>query len=447
MNLSKVIWLAWVLAAGAAAPPEPATCQVRISTVPPDALISCDRVVREASPVLLTDLAPGPHLLIATKNGYRETRQTVILKPGQRIAVEMNLEPLRGLLVIHSEPSGATVRIDGADRGSTPLLITDLPLGARRVNLSLQGYVPKDVDITLGDRTPARVFAELASDSAKLQVDSDPPGAEVSLNGIRLGRTTPCVIDRIPAGESTLALALPGYKPYSQTMKLAPGSFEKLSALLDPMPAKLTVVTIPEAARVYVENQFRGESPVTLEDLTPGDYRVRADKPGYDPLARTIALERGQTTVEEFRLQSNAGGMRLTTEPAGVSVFIDGEARGVTAVGPGVADTVSDPLLISLLPVGEHTLLLSKKGYYDRETPLRISAGETVSLHERLRRRFIPDCEVTTTKAVYRGMLVEVDPQGNVRLETRPGVIMTIPAADVRVRRPLRSDAEQPPTE
>jgi hypothetical protein len=41
---------------------------------------------------------------------------------------------------------------------------------------------------------------------------------------------------------------------------------------------------------------------------------------------------------------------------------------------------------------------------------------------------------------VYKGVLVEVDPEGNVRLELRPGIIKTIPAADVVTRRPIREE-------
>jgi len=46
---------------------------------------------------------------------------------------------------------------------------------------------------------------------------------------------------------------------------------------------------------------------------------------------------------------------------------------------------------------------------------------------------------VITTSARYRGVLIMVDASGNVQLETKPGIIMTIPAKDIRTRRPIQT--------
>jgi len=421
----------------------PAACQVRVTTVPPGAVVSCDRVMQDASPVLIDNLAPGEHLLIATKSGHRQARRTIHLKQGQRIAVELTLPPVHGLLLVHSDPSGAVVHIDGADRGSTPLLLTDLPLGKYRLNVSAQGYLPKEVEVDVGDRSPVKADVKLTSNSARLDISSQPSGAEVTLNGIRTGKTTPCSIDRIPAGPSRIELSFPAYQPLVKELKLSPGQEESVSFVLTPLPSSLSIISIPEGARIYVDNQFRGESPVTLDDIQAGQYRVRAEADGYDAMARTISVPRAEKIVEEFRLQSNAGALQLTTEPAGVSVFIDGKARGVTSVLPGKTDRVSDQLLVDLLSEGSHTLLLTRKGFHDKTVTLQVERGKTVAMHERLRRRFIPDYEVITDKAVHRGVLVVIDPVGNVKLETAPGVFKTIPAGDIKTRRPIRADVSE----
>jgi hypothetical protein len=61
-------------------------------------------------------------------------------------------------------------------------------------------------------------------------------------------------------------------------------------------------------------------------------------------------------------------------------------------------------------------------------------------MHQKLQKRFIPDIEVRTKVDVIRGVLLEVDPVGNVKLETRPGITRTIPAAEVVSRRPIRQE-------
>ena len=102
---------------GSATAGEPA--QVRVTTDPPGAVITCDGVVYSAAPVTLTDLAPGRHLVVAGKPGFVETRRSITLAAGQRMALDLKLEPVMGLVLVHSTPPGVDVQVDGADRGRT----------------------------------------------------------------------------------------------------------------------------------------------------------------------------------------------------------------------------------------------------------------------------------------------------------------------------------------
>jgi len=213
--------------------------------------------------------------------------------------------------------------------------------------------------------------------------------------------------------------------------------------VLKVIPSELQVVSIPAKARVYVENQFRGEAPVTLQNLEPGEYRVRAELIGCEPLARTVKLERNQKLVEEFRLTRDCGVLEITTEPAGVKVLLDGKESGVTAAKASETDRVSEPLAIDFLSAGAHQVQLTKKGYYDAAFEVQIEKEKTLTRHVPLKQRFIPDCEIKTTKdEVFRGVLVDVDPQGNLRLEIKPGIFKNILAKDVKTRMPIR--VEQP---
>jgi len=414
-------------------------CQVRVSTTPPGAIVSFDRVMKDTAPLLLGDLPSGEHMVSANKIGYEEARKTIVLDPGQRMAVELKLRPVLALVLVHSDPTGAEIEIDGAARGTAPILIADLPIGKYRMRVSLPGFISKEVELYADDRAPMKVDVSLASDSATLLLDSEPRGAAVAINGISTGKTTPCTLSRIPAGDTVLELALADYRPYKQTLKLVAGREETISAVLDPVPSGLKLVSIPEGARMYVNNEFRGESPLDLEDLEPGEYRVRAELKGYEPLARTVTIRQASDLVEEFRLEANSGSFELTTEPAGVKVFIDGEDSGITAAPEDETDRVSDPLRVDLLPIGEHNVQLTKKGYFEKKFAISIERDKTVTLHHKMERRFIPDYEVLTETTVYRGVLIQIDPEGNVKMETRPGVIKEIPADEVKVRRPLRT--------
>lgn len=443
MQLKKYIGILVSMLAGAsilAAADKELGAQIRVVTDPPEAVVYCDGVLKDPAPLVISDLSAGDHLVTAIKQGYRDARKTVSLMDGQKAAIELKLEPVNGLVLVYSSPSGADIQIDGADRGKTPLLVHNLPLGKYRLKVNSQGYAAKEIDLIIKDRVPLKLDINLSSDSAMIDLSSQPAGADVTLNGIAKGKT-PCVIDRIPAGTCQLELIMDGYAPYKQTLNLQAGQQEKMTAIMKAIPSELQVVSIPAKARIYVENQFRGESPVTLQNLEPGEYRIRAELIGCEPVARTVKLERNQKLVEEFRLTRDCGVMEITTEPAGVKVLLDGKESGVTAAKAGETDRVSEPLTIDFLSAGAHQVQLTKKGYYDASFEVQIEKEKTVTKHVPLKQRFIPDCEVRTTKdEVFRGVLVDADPQGNIRLEIKPGIFKNIPAKEVKMRLPIRVD-------
>jgi len=442
MSWKKYILMAVGMAAGSylfAAEPQEKGCQIRVASDPPEAMVYCDGILKDPTPVLLTEKA-GTHIIRVVKQGYREARSSVSVADGQKAAIELKLEPVMGLVLINTSPAGADIQIDGADRGKTPMFIYNLPLGKYRLKASSPGYASKEMDLMISDRTPMKMNINLSSDAAMLDLASRPDGADVILNGIAKGKT-PCSIDRIPAGTSQLEISMDGYVPYKQTLTLQAGQIEKMTAVLKSIPGELTVVTIPSKARIYMDNQFKGESPVTIGNLEPGEYRVRAELIGCEPLARTVKVDRKQKLTEEFRLLRDCGIFDITTEPAGAKVFVDGKESGVTAAKPNETDRVSEPLSVDFLSAGPHKIMVTKKGFFDASFEVTIEKNKTTTHHQQLKQRFIPDCEVrTTTDEVYKGVLTEVDPQGNVKLEIKPGVFKTIPAKNVRIRLPIKAD-------
>ena len=434
-TITPAILLAAVLPA--VAQDMPAGAQLYIATTPAAATVVWDGSTKGPTPLTLTGLKPGKHLLSVKKEGYRAIHRTVAVEEGKKAALQLDMARLTGLVLIHTKPEGAIIDIDGADRGKAPVLVTDLPLGRYRIRASLAGYVAKEVDLTVDNRIPVKVDIELPSSSAALRLTSRPEGAHVTVNGIAKGQT-PITVERIPEGNVVLELWLEGCESYKQTIKLAAGETQDIEAVLKPVPALLKVVSIPPGARIYVDNQYRGESPVTVRELEPGEHRIRAELPAHKPMARTVTLTRAQELIEEFRLESNSGIFELITEPAGVKVFVDGKELGTTNAKKDETDRVSLPLKIALLTIGDHKVHLIKEGYYDKEFSIIIEKMKTVTRHEKLERRFIPDYEVITPSRVYRGVLKSIDAEGTIRLEIRPGVIKAISADKVRARRPIR---------
>ncbi len=415
------------------------SAQLHILSEPTGATITIDDVKRGTTPITIPSLSPGKHLLVADKRNHTSVRRTVTLKDGERSSQEFRLKPILGLVLIHSTPTAADIEIAGAHRGTTPALIRDLPLGRYRPRLSKPGYIPKQLEMTIDGRSPIKLDVVLTSDSATLALDSEPPAAAVTLNGVARGET-PCTIERIPSGTTTLELSLAGFEPYSEALKLSAGVNQTITAVLKPIPSDLEIVSIPPGARIYVDNQFRGKAPVSLTRLDPGSYRVRAELAAHELMVRNVEVGRAQSIVEEFRLQRNAGGIAITSEPADVAILLDGKQLGYTTADSNRTDRISEPFSVDLIPCGVHVLTLTKPGFYETKTEIEIIRDETFTEHYRLSRRFIPNYEVKTETEVYRGILIEVDAQRNIKLETHPGIFKSLTREEIKSVRPLRED-------
>lgn len=426
------------LATQAAKDKDPTT-RLDITSQPSEATISVDNQERGLSPIMITDLPPGPHLIRVTKANCRDTFETVVLQTGVIRTVAFALEPLTGILLLTSVPTGSEVAIKGVSLGITPLLVTTLESGTHRLTVSSPGYQTKEIDVTLNGRIPVKQEVALMSDSGIIDLSSDPTGADVFVNGISRGQT-PCRVDRIPGGTVALEIKANGFQPHTSEVSLAAGEVQKVNIQLKPMPGTLRVVTLPEGgARVYIDDEFKGESPFDLVNVKPGTYRVRVEKPGHEPAARTITLEKGASITEEFRLAKNTGRLELITAPANSTVLIDGKKVGITLSHANDTTAVSEPLSIEDVLEGEHQVAIFRKGFAVQKRAIEIKRGETLTLQFRLIRQFIPNYEVTTTRSYYKGVLEFLNEEG-IRLETAPGISQTIPMKDVKKHGPLQEE-------
>lgn len=175
----------------------------------------------------------------------------------------------------------------------------------------------------------------------------------------------------------------------------------------------------------------------------PGRYTVRVENRGYAAAERTITVGQSQVRTEEFVLDRNSGILEVVTEPAAVRVYVDGEDYGETE--PTDTDQVSKPMRVDLLSVGPHVLQLTRNGYFSIKMDVEIERDETLTRHLKLKRRFIPDIEVHTKglgKAVYRGVLTQRMPNGDIRIEEYENIFVTIKKENIVRVRPIKNQPE-----
>ncbi len=379
----------------------------------------------------VTPIDPGLHLLHVEAPFYRSFDAYVRLdESAQLVSKAVDLKPECGLLLVKTKPAGATVTCRGSSLGITPLLITTLPCGpTHTLGLSLNGYQKKRVDVRMTDRTPRVCEEELTLDSGILYCTTEPTGAKVLVNGIERGVTPVEVM--IPRGGAVLTIRKEGFRDVEQSVGMSAGERRNLALRLDGRPARLTVVTEPDKAKVYVDGNFQGLSPVTTDSVSAGSHEIRVELSGYAPDSRMVQVANGGETTETFRMENILGRIEVVTTPPGAKISVDGKAVGTTRAQGDSA--LSQILLVENVSAGEHAVLAHLDGYFDQSLKVTVRAKETKQLPFTLRRRFTADTEIETSNGSVRGVLVkEKTNEAEIVLEIKPGIEQAIRRDTIR---------------
>lgn len=408
----------------------PAT-RLDITSQPAGATVSVDGRVRGVTPVSLFDLRPGRVRVSFRMNGYGPCDIFANVEEGRPQLVHTQLEAEKGILLVKSDPPECEISVDGVAIGMTPRLVTALDAkDVHRMTLRKPGYREATFEVKFNGRVPLVREEKLILDSGILEIATVPPGAEVMVNGVARGRS-PVTVSDVPKGRATVRLAMPGFAEETiSDIRILPGDRQVITRDLKGLPGTLSLVSVPDGARFYVNDEFRGKSPVIIANLAPGDYAVRAELEGYGTEVRTVSVANGATPREEFRLSNKMGRVEVRTAPPGAQVVFDGRVMGVTVSSDPSAE-FSDVLPIENVLEGEHVLVLRKDGYAEQVRHPAVESSSTHKASVRLRRVFKPDVQIVTGNGTYEGILISNSPDF-VTVEVRLGIQRSFPRAEIR---------------
>ncbi|MEK7160158.1 MAG: PEGA domain-containing protein [Patescibacteria group bacterium] len=135
-----------------------------------------------------------------------------------------------------------------------------------------------------------------------LQVTSDPK-SKVYVNGKQIGQTpfrTSELKDMFETGDYIVKLVpISGnFSPFEQKITISPkvltvidrnfgptglenGSIISLKEISDKKDAQISIVSFPDSAQVFLDNNLGGQTPMLLKNITESDHEIRLSKEGY----------------------------------------------------------------------------------------------------------------------------------------------------------------------
>ena len=207
--------------------------------------------------------------------------------------------------VTSTRPPKATVEIDGTVVGSTPLK-QRIRAGTHQVTVYKEGFETWQSEEKVGGRSPSMISVKL-----RFLLRSEPTGAQVIMDGENIGVTD--LAANLDPGMHTFEYKKSGYQTAKFKANIPLDANEPIP-IVSLRPAKASppeerwteegvavsgygtvqVASTPDA-KVYLDGEWQGETPLTIKNVPVGSYVITLSKEGYRDLRKTVYVKKDET--------------------------------------------------------------------------------------------------------------------------------------------------------
>ncbi len=188
------------------------------------------------------------------------------------------------IINIESVPEGASISVDGVDRGSTPMKLSLAP-SSYSLTLKKEGF--NTLATTLEVAKEGETFSfDLTKTEDAVSITTIPDGASVYVDNNFVGQSN-LKYRRDIENIHRIKVSLPGFR---EQEKMVDFSKERdIIFNLEKNFYKVKVTTIPKGSVVYIDENYKGETPVETE-LTEGDHDLRLVLSGRKSIIKKIRV-------------------------------------------------------------------------------------------------------------------------------------------------------------
>ena len=259
--------------------------------------------------LLLTSIAPA----LAYSGTYTIEGNTTEQTTDGDFA-SFTISPAKGHIGVWSNPSGADIYLDDVYQGVTGpdwFLIYDVSTGYCTIRLEKSGYedYTETIYVLAGDTAQVSAYLTTTSTPTTTAATSTPPptayvrawsspsGADIYLDDVYQGATCPdwFWIRDVSPGSRTIKLTKSGYVDYTATVHVSAGDTGSIEATLTREAGLISISSSPSGADIYLDGAYRGTTPATIPDASPGSHTLKLEKYGYAEWLTSVHVTSGVT--------------------------------------------------------------------------------------------------------------------------------------------------------
>ena len=232
--------------------------QLTIDSAPQGAQIQLDGRTDPSwvTPVVLSNIQPGSHSITLSKSGFSSDTRSVDVASGAHASTMIHLAQLAAMLIVKSEPAGASIYVDGHDAGAKTPAQVNVGKGQHVVLVRMSGYLDETMNAqfvlgqtfnfsptlrALGNADSIRTVGKMSklfgkggqAGQATVQIHTQPKGAEVAVNQHMLEKNSPVDVMLDP-GTYVIDITLTGYAPVHKVITAEKGNKMVIDEVLQP---------------------------------------------------------------------------------------------------------------------------------------------------------------------------------------------------------------------
>ena len=226
---------------------------------------------------------------------------------------------------VTSEPSGASVTLDGNAIGKTPLVMSGVAPSHYKLEFRLTGYQRASYTLNVADDGldhPVHVELAPIPKTGSIRITSQPTGGSVWIDDKKISGRTPLTVSDVSPGNHQVRLEKSGYRSLTQTASVVVGEEATLSPKLQALQGRLLLDSQPTSAQVKLDGTSIGRTSLR-KTLSPGSYELELSLKGHETTRRSVTIRDGRDTTLTIPLKpvpqpptpDNFGKLRFRTEP------------------------------------------------------------------------------------------------------------------------------------
>lgn len=274
--------------------------------------------------------------------------------------------PSAAAVTIDSRPQGADVVVGGILRGQTPLKFS-LSGGRHEIGVSYGGVsrvLPLDIQAGSVVSQHVEFVSEPAPATGRLEVGSDPPGAQVRVDDTPRG-TTPLSIASLAPGEHTVVISS-GETTVTRRVTVTAGATATVVASVAPAQATGGFVSFsaPFELQVFEQGTLVGTTAADRIMLPAGRHELQLVNTGLEFRRNaSVQVTAGRSTTVPVSVPD--GTVSINALPW-AEVFIEGRSVGTT------------PLANLAVPIGRREVVFRHPQFGERRQTVTVTATTPV---------------------------------------------------------------------